>query len=202
MRYEVIVLDRSGSQWERWRSSVALTRALIGGLGYDRNLMIGMVGFNDEVLTESTYTRDRERLNGAIDAMIPMGLTSLWDALMVALAYEKPRPSAIYIVSDFRENASDLAPERVLELARDLEVELHAIIPPALPWRPGAGPEAIDAFIPPLRHLPIPIDEPGDVPVEEGEAIAARVAGTRIFRPTLTLESVERELMRVVLRQL
>ncbi|MCA9635840.1 MAG: VWA domain-containing protein [Myxococcales bacterium] len=202
MRYEVIVLDRSGSQWERWRSSVALTRALIGGLGYDRNLMIGMVGFNDEVLTESTYTRDRERLNGAIDSMIPMGLTSLWDALMVALAYEKPRPSAIYIVSDFRENASDLAPERVLELARDLEVELHAIIPPALPWRPGAAPEAIDAFVPPLRHLPIPIDEPGDVPVEEGEAIAARVAGTRIFRPTLTLESVERELMRVVLRQL
>jgi hypothetical protein len=201
VRYEVIVLDRSGSQWERWRSSVALTRALIGGLGYDRNLMIGLVGFNDEVLTKSTYTRDRERLYAAIDGMIPMGLTSLWDALMVALAYEKPRPAAIYVVSDFRDNASELAAERVLSLARELGVELHAVIPPDLPWRPGAPAEAIDAFIPPLRHLPIPIDEPGDVSVEAGEAIAAQLAGERIFRPKLTLDSVERELMQVVLRQ-
>lgn len=202
MRYEVIVLDRSGSQWERWRASVALTRALISGLGYDRNLMLGLVGFNDEVITESTYTRDRERLYGAIDAMIPMGLTSLWDALLVALAYEKPRPAAIHVISDFRDNSSDLGAERVLELARELEVELHAIVPPALPWRPGAAPEAIDAFVPPLRHLPIPIDEPGDVSVAEGEATALRLGGPRIFRPALTLESVERELMRVILRQL
>ena len=200
MRYEVILVDRSGSQWERWRASVAIARALVNGLGYDRNLMLGLVSFNDEAMTDATYTRDRERLQGHLDAMIPMGLTSLWDALAVALAYEKPRPAAIHVISDFRDNSSDLDPAMVMGLVRDLEVEIHAIIPPRLPWR-GGGPDALDAYVPPLRHVPIPIDEPGDVSAEEGEAIAAEVAEGRIFRPIFDAATVERELMQVVLRR-
>ncbi len=200
MRYEVIVIDRSGSQWERWRATVAIARALVSGLGYDRNLMIGLVSFNDEAMTEATYTRDRERLQGHLDAMIPMGLTSLWDAMAVALAYEKPRPSAIHVISDFRDNSSDLAPEMVLGLVRELEVEVHAIIPPRLDWR-GSGPDVLDAYVPPLRHVPIPIDEPGDVSAEEGETIASLLAGPRIFRPTFDAAAVERELMQIVLRR-
>lgn len=126
----VIVLDTSGSM-----EGSALAAAKSAAAGFVRALpddaRVGLIGFDDTVVTYQTPTLDRAGLLADIDGLTASGQeTLLWDALVVAadLAATSPADhSSIVVLSDGDDTASAADPSDVVGELTAESITLYAV---------------------------------------------------------------------------
>jgi tight adherence protein B len=80
----VLVIDTSGSMKTKGAldQAKAAARQFVAGRG--ANEWMAVVSFSSSPVVRSNFTQDPTVLNGAIDALAPVGETALWDGLITA----------------------------------------------------------------------------------------------------------------------
>jgi len=127
-----ILIDGSDSMTRVLPLAQSAARRLVAALGPGDRASVGCFTRRLEVLQD--LTSDRARLDDAIDAVRPDGVTALYDSLYVALKDVAGRRRdgrmerrALVVLTDGSDTASITRDEEVLEVARRAEVAIYAV---------------------------------------------------------------------------
>ena len=126
----ILVIDCSGSmrnalpeikndaanEWLPWR------------LTQDGPNKVGLVAFGTDVCIKSYYSDDLQSLQNMVNSLTSSccggGMTSLWDAMIVALLYEDPKPDEITLWTDMGDNKSSATQSEHTSLANRLNIPM------------------------------------------------------------------------------
>lgn len=132
----VLALDTSASvEGKRYADLVAATHALLDGLSQaDR---AALIGFDHAVRPAVALTEDLALVRRQLDAIRPSGLTSIMDAVHVALAATLTQPgrSLVLVCTDGEDVSSWLTPADVLESAARSNAVVYAVSAGGRPMR-------------------------------------------------------------------
>lgn len=97
---------------------------------------IALISFCNDVCINSHYTTNLPTLQTEIGGLVPSGcggpMTSLYDAILVGLVFEDPKPDALYVWSDLHDTKSDSSVENWKRKAKELDIPVY-LCPPR-PW--------------------------------------------------------------------
>jgi len=127
-RTTVLVLDASGSMGEGNKMSSAKDAAKTYLAGIPADVKVGVVTFADDAKVVVAPTTDRAAVNAAIDGIVPLGSTALYDATDLAVKTLGTEGSRnIVLLSDGKDEGSTVTPEAAAKTVKDSGVTLDAV---------------------------------------------------------------------------
>ena len=130
--HAILALDTSSSvAGEKLSQLKAAAHRFVDALRPDDTL--SLLTFSECIDLAVVQSRDREEAHAAIELASTRRTTSLHDACLASLTLADPalgRP-LVLVFSDGQDVGSWTSAERVLELARESEAVVHAVVPPA-----------------------------------------------------------------------
>ena len=118
---------------------------------------VALISFSSDVCVLSNYTTDIVTLKNLIGGLATSGcggpMTSLWDAIIVGLVFENPKPDALYVWSDWGDTQSDASQSNMEDLATSLDIPVNICLP--YPWMqdPNCMQMAV-VVLPPIKAIP------------------------------------------------
>jgi VWFA-related protein len=168
--HAVLALDTSSSvAGEKLSRLKAAAHRFVDALRPDDTL--SLLTFSECIDLAIVQSRRREEAHEAIGLASARRTTSLRDASVAALSVADPAPGRplVLVFSDGQDVGSWATPERVMRLARESEVVVHAVVPSTsgLPgfltdltgetggrlWQAGEGDELEDVFLKALEEF-------------------------------------------------
>ena len=94
---------------------------------------VALISFSNDVCVQSHYTTDLSCLQTLIDGLVVNGcdgpMTALYDAIIVGLVFESPKPDELFVWSDLGDTNSDASESDWQALANSLGITVN-LCPP------------------------------------------------------------------------
>jgi hypothetical protein len=121
---------------------------------------VALIAFSNDVCVLSRYTKDLSCLQTLIDGLVTSGcggaMTSLYDAIIVGLVFEDPKPDALYVWSDLADTRSDSSNSDWTNLANSIGLGVGSVhLCPPYPWMEDPNCPRMAVLVkPPIKAIP------------------------------------------------
>jgi len=118
---------------------------------------VALISFSNDVCVLSRYTTDIVALKNLISGLATSGcggpMTSLYDAIIVGLVFENPKPHGLYVWSDLGDTQSDASASDWQGLANSLAIPVNLC--PPYPWMEDPNCRQMAVIVtPPIKVIP------------------------------------------------
>jgi Ca-activated chloride channel family protein len=128
-----LVIDTSNSVVDRFKFEQAAAIKFLEKVVTDKSDLAFVVGVNNSVLLVQDFTADQALTAHAIDQLVPVGGTALWDAVNYASekladrAETQPVARVLVVISDGEDNSSSVHLREVIASSLRREVAVYAV---------------------------------------------------------------------------
>lgn len=124
-----LVIDDSGSMIDKRQRVAAAALALVNASHPEDEVFV--IHFNEKTYLDTSFTRDRQRLEQALAVFDSRGTTAMRDAIRLAVEHQERRASedkkVLILVSDGEDNTSIISRADVIKAAQQSGVLIYAI---------------------------------------------------------------------------